>query len=124
VYQARALYNLIFDTREAFPDLCPEEVGSKSMMITNETLEQKDEILLYPNPAKDEVFIALDEPELLKIEITVMDANGKIVFANSVLDVRDGLAKFTLDVDNGIYFVNVINPCTQESSVEKLVIHK
>lgn len=124
VYQARALYNLIFDTRETFPDLCPEDIGAKSMTIANETTEHRDEILLYPNPAKDEVFIALDQPELTSIEITVMDANGKVVFANSVLDVRDGLATFTLDVDNGMYFVNVINPITNESSVEKLVIHK
>jgi hypothetical protein len=88
-------------------------------------IEISNELILFPNPAKDEVFIQLNNnDETTKLEIQVFDAMGKIVLNQSDLLVRNGLTSFTLNAINGIYFVNITNLSTHEYTVKKLVINK
>ncbi|NBR14865.1 MAG: T9SS C-terminal target domain-containing protein [Crocinitomicaceae bacterium] len=54
----------------------------------------------------------------------MFDAMGKIVLNQTDLLVRNGLTTFTLNVINGIYFVNITNLSTHETTVKKLVVRK
>jgi hypothetical protein len=80
-------------------------------------------VRVFPNPSKGSFSISglmSDKP----LQLEVRDLHGKLVFSQTSFEVLNGISTFTLDVDNGIYFVNVINPITKESTVEKLVIYK
>jgi hypothetical protein len=80
-------------------------------------------VRVFPNPSKGSFSISglmSDKP----LQLEVRDVHGKLVFSQTSFEVLNGSFTFTLDVDNGIYFVNVINPITKESTVEKLVIYK
>jgi hypothetical protein len=125
IYKARALYNLIFGKNDVFSDDCISSNFSKSMTQVSE-IESSDELILYPNPAKDEVYVQLNNKneETTKLEIQVFDAMGKIVLENPNLELVNGSYSFTLDVINGIYFVKIINLSTHENTIKKLVIRK
>jgi hypothetical protein len=80
-------------------------------------------VRVFPNPSKGSFSISglmSDKP----LQLEVRDVHGKLVFSQTSFEVLNGITTFTLDVDNGIYLVNVINPITKESTIEKLVIHK
>jgi hypothetical protein len=125
VYQARALYNLIFGKTDVFSDDCTSSNFSRSMNQVSE-IEISNELILFPNPAKDEVYVQLNNnnDETTKLEIQVFDAMGKTVWNQTDLLVRNGLTSFTLNVINGIYFVNITNLTTNETTVKKLVVRK
>jgi hypothetical protein len=125
IYKARALYNLIFGKNDVFSDDCISSNFSKLMTQASE-IESSDELILYPNPAKDEVYVQFNNnnDEATKLEIQVFDAMGQIVLNQSDLLVRNGLTSFTLNVINGIYFVNITNLTTNETTVKKLVVRK
>jgi hypothetical protein len=123
VYKARALYNLIFAKNDVFSDDCTSSNFTKSMNQVSE-IEISNELILFPNPAKDEVFIQINDEETTQLEIQVFDAMGKIVLNRTDLAVKNGLSSFTLNTINGIYFVNITNLTTNEVSIKKLVIRK
>ena len=79
IYKARALYNLIFAKNDVFSDDCISSNFSKSMTQVSE-IESSDELILYPNPAKDEIFIQVNNIETTQLEIQVLDATGKYCF--------------------------------------------
>jgi hypothetical protein len=123
VYQARALFNLIFDIKDEYLDLCNEGNAAKSMMI--EVVNDNDgELLLYPNPTKEDVYIKTDDSNLEKVAIEICDASGKIVFENRSIDMISGVGHFKLNITNGIYFVKIFLGNSDEFVTEKLFINK
>ena len=108
IYKARALYNLIFGKNDVFSDDCTSFNFTKSMNQVSE-IETSSEFVLFPNPAKDEVFVQLNNnnEEATKLEIQVFDAMGKIVLNQADLLVRNGLTTFTLNVIKGMYFIKI-----------------
>ncbi len=124
VYKARALFNLLFEKNEIFPDLCDSRGGERSMKIQNNGEDNQNGITVFPNPTKGEVFVNMSDLEETKVNIQVFDASGKIVFENQNLDVTNGLANFTLNVKNGMYFVHIVDLSNNELKVEKLIINK
>jgi hypothetical protein len=123
IYKARALYNLIFGKNDVFSDDCTSSNFSKSMNQVNE-IEASNELVLYPNPAKDEIFIQINDDEIKQLEIQVFDATGKIVIKHTDIEVINGLTSFTLNAINGIYFVQIINSQTNEKKIKKIIIQK
>ena len=94
------------------------------MMFENKTVKDDNKILVYPNPAKDEVFIALNDLQTTTIQISITDANGKILYSKSNQQVLDGLTSLELDLGNGLYFVKIIKTQSNEIFIQKLVIQK
>jgi hypothetical protein len=94
------------------------------MQIQNSVEEKQNGITIYPNPAKDELFLRMSTNETSNVNINVFDASGKIVYENQNLEVNDGLTNFTLNVKNGIYFVYIVDLTNNELKVEKLIINK
>ena len=124
IYQARALYNLIFDEKFEFIDICSTEGEQKSLVISGETENISNRIKIYPNPAKDQVFISLNDSEITSVQISIMDVNGKVYYSKSELPVNEGIGSFQLDIADGLYFVKIINPITNEIFQQKLVLQK
>jgi hypothetical protein len=124
IYHARALYNRIFDVKEEFVDFCDEGVGAKSMMMEDESAVNSNEILLYPNPTREDVYIKTTDYNLEKLAVEVIDASGKIVYSNKVIDVVNGEGNFKLNIKNGVYFVKIFIDSSNQHTIKKLIINK
>ena len=65
----------------------------------------KPEILVYPNPANDKVYISIPENNYLHLEIEIIDFSGKTikkentVLSNNYIDVNH--------LNNGVYFLRI-----------------
>ena len=78
-------------------------------------------IEVYPNPSKGDFSISGIKNES-PLQLEVRDVHGKLVFENP--NVTKEVNSFHLNVEDGIYFVNVTNPSTREVLVKKLVVYK
>ncbi|MNY53488.1 hypothetical protein D3C86_1892510 [compost metagenome] len=73
---------------------------------------------IYPNPARDLATVILDTKGDTKIQVVSM--NGSIV---SEMNVGAGFQKVelnTADLNNGVYFVNVVN--ANNATTQRLVV--
>jgi glutathionyl-hydroquinone reductase len=88
--------------------------------VSKETFKNKTNYFLFPNPAKDELFVnsANTENELIQLEI--LDANAKTI-AKQVVSINNYLGKLNLNLINGIYTVKIT---TKQGTYEykKLII--
>jgi hypothetical protein len=78
-------------------------------------------IEVYPNPSKGNFSISGIKSES-PLHLEVRDVHGKLVFESQNLSKE--VNSFHLNVEDGIYFVNITNLKTHETSVKKLVVRK
>jgi hypothetical protein len=78
-------------------------------------------IEVYPNPSKGDFSISGIKSES-PLQLEVRDAHGKLVFENQNLSKE--MNSFSLNVEDGIYFVNVTDLETNQTLVKKLVVRK
>lgn len=121
VYQARAMYNAVYDVNKDFEDHCVN-VENRSAIISKET-EPSFDADLFPNPTTGEVFINPKGLANETMEIRVKDVNGKIVYTQ-YLQLSNEMSNFKLDICNGVYIVHITNTKTHETIIKKLVIQK
>ena len=122
VIQARALMNILCNCYETYEDNCPEE-EARSFAITADKHEQQLNYLIYPNPAKDEVYISVSDPELKEAIVEVCDITGKRVMLKK-LSLDNGVARLELDVQNGIYFISIDDAQKHKVFTQKIIIAK
>ena len=79
-------------------------------------------ISIFPNPAKDRLFITLSEPQIVQ-SIRVMSLDGKVLLNNQLTDgVVSELSLNSQRLSSGIYFLQVNS---ESSSIyEQFVISK
>jgi hypothetical protein len=68
-----------------------------------------ERVKLYPNPAKDQVYIKLDAKNESNIKVELYDMFGKIVLSENYTSIQ-GEFKTGIDVarlDRGVYFVKI-----------------
>ena len=144
VYNARALYGLAnmvsIDYNDAycaqlgfsFKTNNSDSIGNtvisdqlyteliRNEKVSKETFKNKTNYFLFPNPAKDELFVnsANTENELIQLEI--LDANAKTI-AKQVVSINNYLGKLNLNLINGVYTVKIT---TKQGTYEykKLII--
>jgi hypothetical protein len=78
-------------------------------------------VRVFPNPSKGSFSIsgiASDKP----LQLEVRDVHGKLVFEEN--GISKELNSFELDVENGVYFVRVVDLESKSSVVEKLVVSR
>ena len=78
-------------------------------------------IEVYPNPSKGDFSISGIKSEH-PLQLEVRDVKGKLVFENQNLSKE--VNSFSLNLEDGIYFVNVTDLETKEVLVKKLVVRK
>ncbi len=121
VYQARAMYNSIYDVNKDFEDNCVN-VENRSAIAAYE-IKHSFDADLFPNPSTGEIFVNPKGFTDETMQISVKDVSGKIVYSDNLL-LANGITNFRLDISNGVYFVHITNIKTHETIVKKLVIQK
>jgi len=122
VFRARALYNLVFKTVEAFVDNCDNNALNRVADTFTDEEDDKDELLkveLYPNPSTGKLSI-ITETENEVLDVIVTDVAGKEVY-NQKLNIVNYTTDFTLQVKNGFYFVEMRG--LKNKIIKKIVIN-
>ena len=125
VFRARALYNLVFKTVEAFVDNCENSSLNRLAMPTSNEDKDAFDILkveLYPNPANNKFTIVTDEAEAT-LNILISDVQGKKLQETTV-NVENYEVSVPVNLPNGIYIVSIRNNTNYKTSIKKLVIQK
>ncbi len=91
----------------------------KTTTVVNEIATNGD-MLIYPNPASDKIFIKLNTTAISNVEIFSMD--GRVLYKNSIQSNRN-LAEINIaGFSTGVYFVRIDN--ASGAMVKKLVIER
>jgi hypothetical protein len=90
--------------------------------VSKETFKNKTNYFLFPNPAKDELFINSTNMESESVELEISDANAKLL-VRQVVSINNYLGKIFLNLVNGIYTVKIT---TKQGNYEykKLIISR
>lgn len=92
---------------------------------TPTTLEEAidgEEILVYPNPAGTFFYIVLPKGSENTRRITIYNTMGQIVSPGRASTFENGQLVDVSDLEEGIYFVKISNPFSQESRACKLIV--
>ena len=74
--------------------------------VIPENVSNSENILLYPNPAGNEINVLLPYPDGVKVNISIMDIYGKLCKKSVISTTLDNASKIELnDLSNGIYFI-------------------
>jgi hypothetical protein len=139
IYKARSLYNLIYTTVLQFNDDSCETIGysmrtgrnlqdeqkDKSLLEFNEKNQikkkQKNDLKIYPNPSQNTIYLT-GKKLCQNCQIIITDINGRILQTEK-LTSSAGTLSISFNLDNGIYFVNLIDE-TGYSTVKKFIVAK
>jgi hypothetical protein len=90
--------------------------------VSKETFKNKTNYFLFPNPAKDELFVNSANTENELVELEILDANAKTI-AKQVVSINNYLGKLNLNLISGIYTVKIT---TKQGNYEykKLIISR
>jgi len=121
VHQARVLYDFIYDNFHLYNENCPGlGNNNKTLQVLTSTTAKEYSFGLFPNPAKDELFIHLPEGEKT-FSVSIYDINGRMVY-EATTECENSLSKLNLDLENGVYMVNM--KTENFSEAQKLIITK
>jgi hypothetical protein len=86
-------------------------------------VSSKDAIKIYPNPAKDKVYVEVTDRMKGIVDISIIDSRGKAVWKKKASLINGGLSEIDVSgVLNGIYILKVTSGNLTENL--KLVINK
>lgn len=125
VFRARALYNLVFKTVEAFVDNCDNNAQNRLAATFTDEEDDMAELLkveLYPNPANNKFTIVTDEAEVT-LNVIISDVQGKKL-QEATVNVENYEVGLQVNLPNGIYIVSIRNTTNYKTSIKKLVIQK
>ncbi|WP_449398828.1 T9SS type A sorting domain-containing protein [Chryseobacterium wanjuense] len=77
------------------------------MLATDDVKTVKDNISIYPNPAKNEFFINFPSNTLGKVSVEIYDMSGKLVSSENKISPDAKKAISTDKLINGTYMVKV-----------------
>ncbi|MDI9339573.1 MAG: T9SS type A sorting domain-containing protein [Sediminibacterium sp.] len=124
VYQARALYNAVYNTYQKFSDNCNVALGSRLFdnVVKPEEVKEINVVLqskLFPNPNPGAFTIELSTKTDELTEVLVYDINGKLVVTKSFKGQTQ--LQLTTDLAKGTYLVKVMQS-NKTFDVHRLVI--
>lgn len=119
VYQARALYNSIFNNSQSYP-VCSGSSERKGRQNELTASEKYWELSLYPNPASNIVNLKSNN-EHETLEIRLSDLSGRVLLMHYV-EIKDFFATLDLNLFNGLYLVTFTNQ-NNEKCNKKLLIN-
>jgi hypothetical protein len=116
-----------FLNNDTYPDLITGNArGGLSLYFGGEPLaferpENTQQIILFPNPATNQVFIAFDAQNDLSKTIQLFDLSGKLLMAKKTNE-KAGSTIHLSGFSNGIYLIQVMD--SKKSSFSKLIISR
>lgn len=87
------------------------------LFLTEENVKQ--EVVLYPNPAKDMVFISTTDNSEINGAIEIYDLTGQLISKSTLQGNNSAIAISHLTP--GIYFIRILNSIGKSVFVEKLI---
>ncbi len=88
-----------------------------------EDIENRWQVLTYPNPVTDKVFIRFANPGSSEILIELLDISGTKLFSEKMKNLlKDEIV--TVDVStlkNGLYLLNILSPGLKTNRVYKII---
>lgn len=123
VYQARSLYNSIFASAETFESNCNESPTKSLTNFTDVFSEKEIGITIYPNPNNGEFLVYVTDESVTSLTAILRDVSGKLLY-NSSMEIIDNKLKLSYLAKSGIYYLELINPVTNNSFTEKIIILK
>ncbi|KUJ59877.1 pectate lyase [Flavobacteriaceae bacterium CRH] len=110
---APAPYKGQFDELQIFnyPLGATEVLGlfTQEFLSTDKFSQNKNNILVYPNPVKDKIFITIPNQTLTSATVSLIDSAGRTIIKEKI--VSDGNGTFALNIGNkklsGLYILNV-----------------
>lgn len=103
-----SIYDFDFGTGTAILDpangnLFMEKIGNLNLGLTENAIS---DIEIFPNPAVDVLYFNTGNISSEKLNISICDINGRIVWENSIQNTYCTIAVTTTHWTNGIYFFN------------------
>ncbi len=126
VFQARALYGLLFNYAVNFENACPETGSTPqlqqetAMAVTEAALPGK--YRLYPNPSGGSFFVEVVEDTDAPLLVQLIDAFGRVLFEQELEGGREKQLLQT-EIPDGMYTLVIINSITDEKQLHKIWIH-
>lgn len=111
--ESAVLAYLKADNIENPNDAYDTQLGTSSV---SNTLDQK--ILVFPNPAKNNVTVSLKEGSIKNITITAID--GKIIFQKGFITLEESTTLDTSNFHKGVYLIT-IEDSDRKTCVKKLI---
>ena len=84
----------------------------------------KTKILLFLFASSFFITAKAQDENISKIDLILLDANGRIVYEYFNLNVNLGKANFDLETENGVYFVKILMKDSESIEFRKLVIQR
>jgi len=117
-YRINHFYSYPYTTVNAWVPADPTTVKTRhSLLLYDPSLsgmenpEDNSGIVLYPNPATDQVTLAFTNTESSAVSYTVMDASGRTLLTGTPGTMGSGVQYLTIPVQSlapGIYFCNLV----------------
>lgn len=123
VYQARALYNLIYKIVKVYKEDC-NNTSSAGSRLTNtisdkETIKNNWSVELFPNPTNGN-FTLVSKTENEALMVTITDITGKLIYNNTV-NTSNFIINLDVNAKAGVYLISIKNSAN-ECITKKLVI--
>ena len=117
---------MIYETVYIFNDNCPSGYENARLFhFVNENPEAEIknnwQAQLFPNPTTNDIYITTNK-ESEDLQVIITDVTGKLC-ENYSLKTLAFISSIKLSLNDGIYFVTIINN-NNERTVKKLVISK
>ncbi|MFW6096010.1 MAG: T9SS type A sorting domain-containing protein, partial [Bacteroidota bacterium] len=86
-----------------------------------QSIEDTDKIKIYPNPARDKIFIELDINERLLKSIRLVDATGAVVYAGEDIPTDELITIDTKNFARGVYYMVI--QVSNEVYQQQVILH-
>jgi hypothetical protein len=92
--------------------------------VTSAIQFQKDKsISVYPNPAKDQLFISVSDENIKTVFVEITDITGKLIYSSEI-SIDNFVGRLNFNIENGIYLGRITDSNAKKQSVQKIVINK
>jgi len=118
---ARSLYYLATKDLIQTDWLIYEE--SMPEMRTSIQKTNKSNLVIYPNPANDYIYVEYDSKDNQKVNLVLMDIYGKIVFDKNIGNAKSRKIDIS-NLKNGIYLLTIESLKNKELTTKKIIINR
>ncbi len=82
---------------------------------------------LYPNPASDQLTLALETSEPLELDASILDSRGRLFRRWEIQGLGQGRQQVKVQIEglaDGIYFLRLTNPANGQTHSQRFIIRK
>jgi hypothetical protein len=119
VYQARGLYNTLYNDALSFDDNCAQ-ISSQRVAGSKSIASNTWYVTIYPNPASKQITVVSKEQNEA-LNVTIRDVHGKVVLSKNLV-TSNNLSNLGIDLVSGVYLITIQNN-NHETVTKKLVIN-